>query len=240
MPHGGPYVRDHKTWDYWVQFLVNRGYAVLQPNFRGSSGYGHRYSAMGYGQWGDDMQQDVADGAKWLVDEGIADPGRICIVGGSYGGYAALMGLIQDSDIFRCGVAWAPVTDLKQILVQDNAWDEEYSWYWRVTGGRSSSELKEISPAHLAQKITRPLLLMHGDQDDVVFIDQSRALVKALKKRKNPAPLRYLEFPGIGHQIETDEARVKFLYEVENFLQEHNPPDQQTGENNVENNGEEK
>lgn len=240
MPHGGPYVRDYKEWDYWVQFLASRGYAVLQPNFRGSSGFGDRFSAMGYGQWGDDMQQDVADGAKWLVDQGVADPGRICILGGSYGGYAALMGLVQDKEIFRCGVAWAPVTDLRQILLQDNAWDEDSAWYWRVTGGRSRSELKEISPVHLARKITRPLLLMHGDQDDTVFVDQSRMLVKALKKRKNPAPFHYLEFAGLGHQIETEDAREKFLREVESFLMEHNPPDEKTSGEKAETKGEEK
>lgn len=226
LPHGGPYVRDYKTWNYWAQFLASRGYAVLQPNFRGSSGFGFRFSAMGFGQWGDDMQQDVADGAKWLISEGIAAPGRICIIGGSYGGYATLMGLVQDSDLFRCGVAWAPVTDLKKILQQDNMWDEDYAWYWRVTGGRSSKELKEISPVYLTEKITRPLLLMHGDEDDIVFIDQSRMLEKAMQKRKVSAPFRYLEFPGLGHQIETPEARERFLREMESFLLTHNPPGQ--------------
>ena len=224
MPHGGPYVRDYKQWDYWVQFLVNRGYAVLQPNFRGSSGFGSRFTVMGYGEWGDDMQQDVADGAKWMISEGIADPDKICIVGGSYGGYAALMGLIQDRDIFRCGVAWAPVTDLKEILKQDNSWDEDSAWFWRVTGGKSSKELKAISPAYLAHKISQPLLLMHGDQDDIVFIDQSRSLVKALNKKKKSEPFRYLEFEGLGHQIETEATREQFLAELEKFLLEHNPP----------------
>lgn len=223
MPHGGPYVRDYKSWDYWVQFLANRGYAVLQPNFRGSSGFGQRFSALGYGEWGDDMQQDVADGANWMIAQGIADGDRICILGGSYGGYATLMGLVQDSDIFRCGVAWAPVTDLRKILVQDNAWDKDNSWYWKVTGGRSKKELKEISPVYQAKKITQPLLLMHGVEDDIVFVDQSRILVAALEKRKKPAPFRYLEFPGLGHQLETDAARLKFLKEVEVFLSEHNP-----------------
>lgn len=238
MPHGGPYIRDVKVWDYWVQFLASRGYAVLQPNFRGSSGYGDRYMAMGYGQWGDDMQQDVADGAKWLVGQGIADPDRICIVGGSYGGYAALMGLVQDSEIFSCGIAWAPVTDLRRILIQDNALDEDNPWYWRVTGGRSRKELKEISPVYLARKITRPLLLMHGDQDDVVFIDQSRIMVRALKKRKeNSAPVNYIEFAGLGHHLETSTAREKFLQEIENFLLEHNPPDKGAIAGSVENKG---
>ncbi len=240
LPHGGPYVRDYKTWDYWVQFLVSRGYAVLQPNFRGSSGYGNRFTAMGYGQWGDDMQQDVADGAKWLVQEGIADPDRICIIGGSYGGYAALMGLAQDGDLFRCAVAWAPVTDLRQILVQDNAWDKDSAWYWRVTGGRSKSELKKISPVYLARDIKRPLLVMHGDQDDIVFVDQSRNLMKALRKRKKPAPAKYLEFAGLGHQVETEEARVKFLREIETFLFEHNPSDLMAAERGAKVMGDEK
>jgi dipeptidyl aminopeptidase/acylaminoacyl peptidase len=240
MPHGGPYVRDYKEWDHWVQFLASRGYAVLQPNFRGSSGFGDRFSALGYGQWGDDMQQDVADGAAWLIGQGIADQNRICLVGGSYGGYATLMGLVQNSEIFRCGVAWAPVTDLRKILVQDNAWDKENPWYWRVTGGKSRKELKEISPAYVANDIRRPLLLMHGDQDDIVFIDQSRILVRALNKRKTAAPLRYQEFPGLGHQLETSDAREKFLMELESFLVEHNPPDQGAHQGKDTNIGEEK
>ncbi len=230
LPHGGPYVRDYKDWNYWVQFLVSRGYAVLQPNFRGSSGHGSRYLSMGYGEWGDDMQQDVADGAKWLVSEGIADPDRICILGGSYGGYAALMGLVQDSDLFRCAVSFAPATDLKRLLKQDNMWDKDYAWYWRVTDGKSGRELKEISPVFQAKAITRPLLLMHGDQDDIVFIDQSRIMVKALNKRKNPAPFYYQEFAGLGHSLATAKSRRKFLREIEVFLNKYNPSDAHLGE----------
>lgn len=230
MPHGGPYVRDIKVFDYWAQFLANRGYAVLQPNFRGSTGYGERFMVLGFGEWGDDMQQDVADGASWLVSEGIADPDKICIVGGSYGGYAALMGLVQDSDLFRCGIAWAPVTDLKLILEQDNAWDKDYPWFWRVTGGKSTKELREISPAFLAKKIQRPLLLMHGDADDIVFIEQSRILASAMQKRRSPSPFFYEELAGIGHSLETEQSRVRFLTEVQDFLALYNPTPSNTGQ----------
>lgn len=223
MPHGGPYVRDYKAWDTWTQFLANRGYVVLQPNYRGSTGYGYRFSALGYGEWGQDMQQDIADGAKWLVSEGLADPERICIVGGSYGGYAALMGAIQDSDLFRCAVAWAPVTDLKKMLVQDNLYDKDYSWYWRVTGGLKGKKLNAFSPLQQFKKISVPTLVLHGTEDDVVFVDQSRLLAKAIGKKRKGPEFRYVELPGIGHNLESSNAREMFLSELERFLAKHNP-----------------
>jgi len=226
MPHGGPHVRDYKTWDPWVQFLANRGYVVLQPNFRGSTGFGGHFLALGYGEWGNDMQQDVADGAKWLIQKGYAAANQICIVGGSYGGYAALMGIIEDPDKFKCAISWAPVTDIKLILKQDNAYDKKNSWYWMVTGGKKKKELRAISPVFQAKRINRPLLLMHGSEDEIVYVEQSRRLVKAMAKTK--ADFKYVELEGLGHNLETEEAINRFFLEMENFLAEHNPTKQLT------------
>ncbi|UTW54746.1 S9 family peptidase [Kordiimonas sp. SCSIO 12610] len=222
MPHGGPYARDYQGWDTWVQFLTNRGYIVLQPNFRGSTGFGGRFTALGYGEWGGDMQQDVADAAKWLVRNGYTRKDTICVVGGSYGGYAALMGIVSDPDKFKCAVAWAPVTDLKLILEQDDAYTKKSSWYWRVTGGKTKKELRKISPRFQVKKINQPLLLMHGVEDDIVYIEQSRLLVKALKKNKKEN-FKYIEIPGLGHSPETPASQRQFLEALESFLTEHNP-----------------
>lgn len=225
MPHGGPHARNYKGWNTWVQFLTNRGYVVLQPNFRGSTGFGSRFTALGYAEWGGDMQQDIADGAKWLVRNGYAQKDSICIVGGSYGGYAALMGIIDDADKFQCAVAWAPVTDIKLILEQDDAYTKKSGWYWRVTGGKKKKELRKASPLFQAKRIENPLLLVHGTEDDVVYIEQSRLLVKALQKQKK-SNFEYIELPGLGHSPETEDAERKFLKALESFLTKYNPSEE--------------
>jgi dipeptidyl aminopeptidase/acylaminoacyl peptidase len=113
LPHGGPRARDEMAFDWQAQFLANRGYAVMQPNFRGSSGYGRRFEEAGYGQWGLKMQDDITDGVRKLIADGIADPKRICIVGGSYGGYAALAGAAFTPDLYACAVSWAGISTSK-------------------------------------------------------------------------------------------------------------------------------
>src|SRR5262249_55735345 len=107
LPHGGPWTRDFMQYDYWVQFLANRGYAVLQPNYRGSTGFGRDFLRRAQGQWGKAMQEDLEDTVAWAVKEGIADPKRVCIMGGSYGGYAALMGIVKTPDLYRCAISLA-------------------------------------------------------------------------------------------------------------------------------------
>jgi dipeptidyl aminopeptidase/acylaminoacyl peptidase len=168
------------------------------------------------------MQQDIADGAKWLVRNGYTRKDSICIVGGSYGGYAALMGVVDDADKFKCAVAWAPVTDIKLILEQDDAYSKKSSWYWRVTGGKKKKELRKISPVFQAKRINSPLLLVHGTEDDIVYIEQSRLLVKALQKAKK-TNFEYIEIQGLGHSPETQAAENTFLSALESFLTKHNP-----------------
>ena len=223
LPHGGPHARDTWEFDYLVQFLANRGYAVLQPNFRGSTGYGRDFLAKGFGQWGAGMQDDLTDGVSWLVAEGTVDPKRVCIMGGSYGGYAALMGAILTPDQFRCAVSWAGVTDLDAMMRFDKNWmmPKGYRrWRDRIRG-EEKVDLDTVSPVNLADRITVPVLLMHGTADKRVPYRQAEAFVKAMKKADKP--LEYIEFPGAGHSIAKTADRVRFLTAVEAFLSAHNP-----------------
>jgi dipeptidyl aminopeptidase/acylaminoacyl peptidase len=223
MPHGGPHARDTWEFDYWVQFLANRGYAVLQPNFRGSTGYGRDFLAKGFGQWGAGMQDDLTDGVSWLVAEGTVDPKRVCIMGGSYGGYAALMGAIRTPDQFRCAVSWAGVTDLDAMMRFDKNWmmPKGYRrWRDRIRG-EEKVDLDTVSPVNLTDRITVPVLLMHGTGDKRVPSRQAEVFVKAMKKANKP--LEYIEFPDADHSLSKTADRVRFLTAVEAFLDAHNP-----------------
>lgn len=225
MPHGGPHVRDSWAFDYWVQFLANRGYVVLQPNFRGSSGYGKEFLAKGFGQWGTGMQDDLVDGVQWLIREGTVDPKRICIMGGSYGGYAALMGAIKTPELFRCAISWAGVTDVNDMMRFDRSQmlPKRYKkWRNRVLG-EAELDLRTVSPVHRAADVNVPVLLMHGRDDDNVPYRQARNFVKAMEKARKP--LEFIEFPEAGHTIDTTEDRTRFLAAAEAFLTKHNPAD---------------
>ena len=225
LPHGGPHVRDSLTFDYWVQFLANRGYAVLQPNFRGSSGYGREFMEKGFGQWGGAMQDDVTDGVQWLIGEGTVDPKRICIVGASYGGYAALMGAIKTPGLYRCAVSWAGVTDVNDMMRFDRnqMLPVRYrNWRNRVRG-TAETDLRQVSPVHRAADVGVPVLLMHGTADDNVPYRQAESFVKSMKKAGKP--LEFIEFPDVGHDIENTADRIRFLGAIETFLATHNPAD---------------
>ena len=224
LPHGGPGERDLMQFSWLAQFLATRGYAVLQPNFRGSAGYGATYKEAGYGQWGRRMQDDVTDGARRLITDGIADPKRICILGASYGGFAALAGAAFTPELYACAAAWAPVTDLKSFLSsradvygKDSA---EYStWARIVAGDNGSSDLDAVSPAHNAQRIKCPILLMHGSLDTVVQIEQSEEMESALRSAgKNVA---FIRFPGETHYLEKAESRALALQQIEAFLKKN-------------------
>lgn len=223
VPHGGPHVRDRLGFDYWAQFLANRGYAVFQPNFRGSSGYGKDFLAKGFGQWGRGMQDDLTDGVQWLVREGIVDPKRICIAGGSYGGYAALMGAITTPELFRCAISWAGVTDVDAMMQHDKSQllPMRYQrWRDRVRG-EAKADLRKVSPVKLVDKVAIPVLLMHGTDDDNVPVRQAREFVKSMAKAGKT--VEYIEFPEVGHNIEDTKDRIRFLSAVEEFLDKYNP-----------------
>ncbi|MBW2271882.1 MAG: S9 family peptidase [Deltaproteobacteria bacterium] len=180
MPHGGPMARDYLAFDPHVLFLASRGYAVLQMNFRGSSGYGHAHLSAGYRRWGLEMQDDITDGAAWLVEQGIADPERIGIFGASYGGYAALMAAVKTPEVFRCAASYAGVFD----LIAENRHDKQYLGGEIVEEfrGDDRKKLKAASPIHHAEQIRIPILLGHGRDDPNVHVNQSKKMAKALRK----------------------------------------------------------
>lgn len=228
MPHGGPERRDRLTFDPWVQYLVARGYAVFQPNFRGSGGFGQAFAESGYGQWGRKMQDDISDGVKALVDQGVADPARLCIVGSSYGGYAALAGAAFTPDLYRCAVAIAAVTDLDDFISwRRRNWgrDSEGYTYWLKAIGdpeREAERIREVSPVEQAAKIRIPVLLIHGTDDWVVPLQQSKMMKRALEKSGRKTEL--LEIREEGHSYWDDDNEKLALTRIGEFLLQHIGP----------------
>jgi dipeptidyl aminopeptidase/acylaminoacyl peptidase len=225
MPHGGPMERDAMDFDWMAQFLANRGYAVLQPNFRGSSGYGNKFLEAGFGQWGLKMQDDVTDGVNKLVADGIVDPKRICIVGSSYGGYAALAGAAFTPDLYACAAGWAGVYDLRRFLAtraddfgKDSAMISSWSHF---IGDRTNdaAKLDAASPAVNAGKIKCPVLLMHGAADVTVRINQSELMERALNHARKK--VTFVEIKDETHYMQTSATRIRWLTELEKFLKEN-------------------
>ncbi|WEF31454.1 alpha/beta hydrolase family protein [Pseudoduganella chitinolytica] len=228
LVHGGPYVRGtYWQWDPEVQFLASRGYAVLQPEFRGSTGYGREHFARGLKQWGLAMQDDIADGARWAIAQGYADPARICIAGASYGGYATLMGLVRNPTLYRCGVAWAGVTDIN--LMYTGHWryasdvPEEFKEYGmpQLIGDpvKDAEQLKATSPLQQASRIRQPLLLAYGTADErvpMIHGTRFRDAVKAVNKE-----VEWIEYEDEGHGWSLPQNRIDFWTRVERFLDRH-------------------
>ena len=221
-PHGGPESRDILRFDPWPQYLAARGYAVFQPNFRGSDGFGKKFAESGYRQWGLLMQQDIDDGIKELVARGTVDAGRVCIVGASYGGYAALAGVALTPDQYRCAVAVAGVSDLDQYM----AWvrrfygakGETYAYWSKAIGDpqADAARLAATSPARLAANIRVPVLLIHGTRDIIVPPEQSELMQQALAKVGHPAELLRIE--GEGHSRWSDDNEKLALIAIDRFL----------------------
>jgi dipeptidyl aminopeptidase/acylaminoacyl peptidase len=222
LVHGGPSDRDTMAFDYWASFLASRGYAVLQPNFRGSSGYGASWERAGHGQWGGLMQTDVEDGVAALVRTGAVDPARVCIVGASYGGYAALAGATLTPDRYRCAASIAGVSDLVEMLRQEEAMHGSQSMtadYWRMSIGDRQEDrdrIRSVSPANLAGNVRIPILLMHGTDDSVVPIIQSRRMYDRL--RAAGKDVRFVELRGDDHWLSDAPTRIQMLHELETFL----------------------
>jgi dipeptidyl aminopeptidase/acylaminoacyl peptidase len=226
MPHGGPFVRDTSAYNPWVQFLANRGYAVLQPNFRGSTGYGKAFVDAASGEFGRKMQDDLDDGVRWLVARGVVDPKRVCIMGASYGGYAAMWAAARNPDIYRCSISLAGVSDIRSMLHYDpSSWiARRYYRDWRDRiRGDSKFDLEKVSPLAFARDIRIPILLAHGKDDTRVPPSQSTKLHEALEKARRPH--EYVLYPDEGHGFTKPADSVDFLKRVERFLAEHNPAD---------------
>jgi dipeptidyl aminopeptidase/acylaminoacyl peptidase len=214
MPHGGPIARDRWEYFFLQQFLVNRGYAVLQMNFRGSGGFGQAWYSAAHQDWGGLTYSDIADGARWAVSSGIADPQRMAIVGWSFGGYAALLGAVRDSALFRCAVSIAGISDLTLMLSDSSNFTNDAMV--RAQVGSHSDKLKADSPRRHVDSVNIPLLLIHGDNDVNVDVDQSRAMVKAMKSANKP--YEYLELKGADHNIAQSKDRAALLAAIERFL----------------------
>jgi len=224
LPHGGPYyVRDLLGYDPEVQFLANRGYAVLQPNFRGSSGYGTEFAAQGEGQWGRAMQDDLDDGVDWLAQRGVIDPRRVCVVGSSYGGYAALWAVTRNPERYRCAASFAGVTDVaRQLRYQSHGLSGAERNDWQATvRGKRGFDLDSISPLKQAGRLTRPVLLAHGDADKTVLYRQSTSYRDALQKAGKS--YEFIAYPGEDHGFENPDNLADWLTRLETFLARHNP-----------------
>jgi dipeptidyl aminopeptidase/acylaminoacyl peptidase len=225
LPHGGPAVRDNAEFNWWAQALAAQGYLVLQPNYRGSAVTTQLLRA-GYGEWGRKMQTDLSDGVRYLVKEGMADPARVCIVGGSYGGYAALAGVTLDPGVYRCAVSVAGVSDLKRLLQAVNPFDDLDRRYWdRFMGvtGPSDPLLQQLSPIKHVDAITAAVLLIHGRDDSVVRFEQSDVMLDAMKHAKKDVEMVTLK--NEDHWLSRGETRLQMLQTSVAFLRAHNPPD---------------
>lgn len=226
LVHGGPYVRGASWgWNPQVQFLASRGYVVLQPEFRGSTGFGFKHFRAGWKQWGRAMQDDIADGAKWAIEQGIADPKRICIAGASYGGYSTLMGLANNPELFKCGVEWAGVTDLRflyQYSVQSDL-SAEYQQYGLpvLVGDRvqDAELLRANSPTELTEKITQPLLMAYGGADRRVPIEHGEVFYKKIKQTNDK--VIWIRYDDEGHGWSVPKNRFDFWNRVDQFLQDN-------------------
>jgi dipeptidyl aminopeptidase/acylaminoacyl peptidase len=214
LPHGGPTAHDSVQFDWIVQFLVSRGYGVLQPQFRGSTGYGAAFQRAGYQQWGRLMQDDVTDATRWLISQKLADPRHVCIVGSSYGGYSALMGAAQHPDLYRCSVAIAPVTDLDRLLHDRDRGEFGDIHRARVAGGFGEVDIP--SPIEAAGTMTVPVLLIHGRRDFTVPLSHTEAMAARLKQAGRAPKVVILD--DSDHFFSFAGSRLKMLKAMEDFL----------------------
>lgn len=218
MPHGGPHgVRDFWSWDPWTQWLASRGYAVLQVNFRGSDGYGAAHSQAGHRRWGTLMQDDLADAVRWAIAAGHADAKRICIVGGSYGGYAALMNAVREPELYRCAAALAGVYDLASQIDDSDIDDSRMGrrYLEQVLGTDSKLHLEQ-SPITYVDRLKVPVMIAHGTADERVPFNQARKLRKALDKLGKP--YEWHPYKGEAHGFYKDENHEDFLLKLADFL----------------------
>jgi dipeptidyl aminopeptidase/acylaminoacyl peptidase len=215
FPHGGPYDRDYWGYDPLVQLMANRGYAVLQLNFRGSTGYGEEWRQAGNQAWGTVMHDDITAGARWLVSQGIADPARMCIVGWSYGGYAALIAAVKEPQLYRCAVSIAGVSDMSQLANDDAQFYGGRDAARNMTG-TDKAQLAAQSPVLHADQIKVPILLVHGDEDYTVRLSQSQAMAKALKQHGVQNELVVIK--GGEHSLLRPQMRLTLYTKLEAFL----------------------
>jgi len=217
MPHGGPIARDVWGFDFLQQFLVSRGYAVLQMEFRGSAGYGDAWFAAAHQDWGGLTYDDVVDGVRWAIQRKVADPRRIAIVGWSFGGYVALLGATRDADLYRCVVSIAGISDLGRLLsFQSNYVNSSIA---REQIGTERDALRDNSPRRLVEGVRIPVLMFHGTLDVQAPVSQSRLMSAALARAGKPHEL--VEYENESHQMDHGGNRTDMLKRIETFLAAH-------------------
>jgi len=224
LPHGGPWARDDEDWEYvpWAQPLAEMGYVVVQPNYRGSTGYGRDWEKASDGNWGERMQDDLNDAVAHLAAEGIVDPKRACVMGWSYGGYAASRAAQRDGAKYRCAISGAGVHDLPDMV----AYDKDYlGTYGAKTALGAAGRLRAVSPGLHPEDYSTPILIIHGEKDKRVPVRQSRDLVRRLKDagKVEGRDFVYVEIPRETHNLLLESSRLKVLEEVKKFLDRNNP-----------------
>lgn len=217
LPHGGPMARDYAGFDYWSEFFSHHGYLVFQPNFRGSSGYGFSFESAAIGGWGEAMQDDLQDAASWLVAQGYTKKDKMCIAGGSYGGYASLMALVKHPDTFQCAASFAGVADLNFIYYQARNFTNKDIVRKQI--GTDRDQLEQVSPINFAEKFTKPVLLIHGSKDSVVSVRHSREMAEELEDANKD--VKYIELEDGSHYLVHQPYRVKTLQEMLVFFNKH-------------------
>lgn len=219
LPHGGPWAQDVASWDYLAQYIASRGYLVIQPNFRGSTGYGVGFLRKGEGQMGLAMQDDITDGLAWAVAQGMADPKRACIVGASYGGYATMWGLAKDPDLYRCGISISGVASLRREVNDFGGYymQGKYSDDWKAM----TPDFPAVSPLNAVDRIKAPLLLIHGRKDVTVAASQSDSM--ASRMRAAGKTVDYVSLPKADHYFTRAEDRKAMLDAIGAWLAKYNP-----------------
>ncbi len=218
-PHGGPYgIRDNWQFNREIQFLANRGYAVLQMNFRGSGGYGKRFVDIGYQQWGLEMQDDVTDSVQWAIDQGIAQPDRICIYGASYGGYATMAGITLTPELYQCAINYVGVVDLGMLERWTRPFEAYEAWFHTAVGDPAAEpeRFAATSPLNLVDRIRVPVFVVHGERDVRVEIDQARRLLREF--RQEEIEHEVLIKRDEGHGFRKEENSLELYTQMDGFL----------------------
>ena len=213
-PHGGPAGRDYSGFDTWTAYFTARGYAVFRPNFRGSSGYGYEFAQAQIGAWGLQMQDDISDAALWMVKQGYAAKDNMCIVGASYGGYAALMATVKTPTLFQCAVSFAGVSDLDLLYKKSRRFLNTKFVKHQV--GSDSKSRDQRSPINFVEDISTPILLVHGNEDRTVSVSHSRDMASELRKYNKD--FRYVELAAGDHHLSIEKNRQQFFAELDRFL----------------------
>ncbi|NVK55759.1 MAG: S9 family peptidase [Alteromonadaceae bacterium] len=217
FPHGGPAGRDRAGFDYWVAYFNSRGYAVFRPNFRGSTGYGFSFGESQMQNWGMAMQDDVVDGTQWMIDQGYTDKSKICIVGASYGGFAALAATVKSPELYQCAVSFAGVSDLDRMVYRQRNFLNAKLVKKQL--GEDSDDRERRSPINYVENIKTPILLVHGEEDRTVHVEQSEMMADELDDADKP--YKYVELPFGDHYLSIQSNRITLFQEMDDFLNKY-------------------